>query len=290
MDISGTTVVRKNDGALAGRRILVTRSSAQAGVLSELIRHEGGEPVELATILVQPTKDWAAVDAALRELAGYEWVVFSSVNAVRIWMDRLHSLMLDRRATVDVRIAAIGPATADALRVAGVGVDLVPLESVAESLVEALIREGIAGQRFLLPQATEARKVLANGLEAAGALVTVVAVYDTLPVAADAKSALAAIHSDRIDAVTFTSSSTVRNFARLVGGEDVGAVLQRTRVACIGPITATTAQELGIRVDAVATEHTMRGLVLALCEILGRDPFEESRNDCRQVTQTIGEE
>jgi len=277
-------------GALDGRRILVTRARTQAAVLAGLLRREGAEPVELATIHIQLLDDWLLVDAALRDLAGYDWVVFSSANAVGIWVARLHALGLDARAMANVRIAAIGSATATALRQADVRVDLLPSEAVAESLLAALRVNGVAGRKVLLPQATAARKLLARGLEAAGAAVTVVALYDTLPAPEDARAALSEIAIGRIDAVTFTSSSTVRNFARLVGTEDVAALLQSTKVATIGPITATTARALGIRVDAVATNHTMPGLVLALCELLDREPSAESSNHGRQVAQTIGEE
>jgi uroporphyrinogen-III synthase len=255
-----------------------------------LLRREGAEPVHFATIRIQPIDDWSAVDTTLRDIIHFDWVVFTSANAVRIWMERLHTLMLDARAMATVRVAAIGPVTADALQVAGVHVDLIPPESVAESALAALCAEGVAGQRILLPQAAAARKVLADGLEAAGAAITAVPLYDTLPVQEEVGAVLSEIATGRIDAVTFASSSTVRSFAGYAGAKEVVALLRGIKVACIGPITATTAREIGIRVDAVAAEHTIPGLVAALREVLPRDEFVESRNLSTHESQTAGEE
>ena len=290
MDGETRTTVSGEAGPLAGRRILVTRAQSQSAGLSELLRREGAEPVQFATIRIQTINDWSAVDAALHDITRYDWVVFTSANAVRIWMERLHTLTLDRRALASVRVAAIGPATADALRVAGVNVDLVPSESVAESALAALCSEGVVGRRFLLPQAAAARTVLADGLEAAGAAVTMVPLYDTLPAQEDAGTVFSEIASGRIDAVTFTSSSTVRSFAQSAGAMDVAPLLRGTKVACIGPITATTAREFGIRVEVVASEHTIPGLVAALREILPRDEFVGTWNPITRESKTAGEE
>lgn len=290
MDGASGTTVSGEAGALAGRRILVTRAQSQSAGLSELLRREGAEPVHFATIRIQPTDDWSAVDAALREVSHYDWVVFTSANAVRIWMERLHTLILDARVMASVRVAAIGPATAEALRVAGVQVDLVPPEYVAESALAVLGAERVSGRKILLPQAAAARTVLADGLEASGAAVTVLPLYDTLSAQGDAGAVLSEIASGRIDAVTFTSSSTVRSFAQYAGATDVAPLLRGIKVVCIGPITATTARGLGIRVDAVAAEHTIPGLVAALREILPRDELVESRNLSTHESQTAGEE
>jgi uroporphyrinogen III methyltransferase/synthase len=257
---------------LTGRRILVTRAREQVRGLSELIRREGGEPVELPTIRIHPPDDWSDVDAAMDALSTYDWVVFTSVNGVKLWMERMRERGVDVGAFGDARIAAIGPATDRELQEYALRADLVPREFIAESVLEALLRSGVEGKRFLLPRAAEARELLARGLEAAGAAeVTELPLYDTLPGSADAAPVLAQLHGGRIDAATFTSSSTVRNFARLAGGaEQASAALARTTVVCIGPVTARTARELGIRVDAEAAEHTMPGLVEALEVALGR--------------------
>ena len=251
-------------GGLRGRRILVTRSREQASELSNLIRREGGEPVEFPTIRIRPPDDWSEVDRAIRQLPEYDWVVFTSVNAVRIWMDRLAALGLDADAFAGVRVATIGPATAEELQARGVGADLVPPEYVAESVLESLLLTGVEGKRFLLPRAAEARELLARGLEEAGAQVTEIKLYTTLGEAGDAGPVLRMLERGELDAVTFTSSSTVRNFVRRLRENQAEPVLHRTRVVCIGPITANTARELGIRVDAEAPEHTIPGLVKAL--------------------------
>lgn len=258
-------------GALRGRRILVTRAREQASVLSTLIRDEGGEPVELPTIRIRPPDDWTAVDAAMDGWGRFDWVAFTSVNGVEIWMRRAAERELEARSFGAARIAAIGPATARALRAHGLRANLVPPRYVAESLLDELLRAGVRGKRVLLPRAAEARKLLAEGLRGAGAEVVEVALYDTLPDTGTGCSVLAELEAGAIDAATFTSSSTVRNFAALAGEGRAAQVLTRTRVVCIGPVTAATARDLGIRVDGEAEEHTIPGLVEELKRRLAQD-------------------
>ena len=246
---------------LFGKRILVTRTRSQAGVLSRLLAERGAEAIELPTIEIGPIDDHRELDDAIRNLGRYEWVVFSSANAVRAVFDRLRIIGLDARAFHGARVAAIGSTTADRLAERGIAADFVPEELVSEAMVDGLRRQGLESGRVLLPSADIAREALAEGLSALGATVDEVAVYRTLP----ADGVEARIHhvlADGVDVATFTSSSTATNLVRLLDGSVDR--LSGATIACIGPITATTARELGLKVDIVATEHTIPGLVDAL--------------------------
>lgn len=236
---------------LFGKRVLVTRTRAQASTLSHLLRRRGASPIEVPTIeIVEPVED-APVAAAIEHLADYEWLVVTSPNGASRFCDRLP----DARALGGVRIAAIGPGTAQALADRNLVADLVPDRYVAEGLLEVFPPPERSG-RVLLARAAEARDVLPEGLADAGWLVDVVAVYRTVrpePV----PSVRAAVAE--ADVVTFTSSSTVRHFVELFGVEAMAPT-----VACIGPVTASTARELGVSVTVEAPTHTIAGLVEAL--------------------------
>ena len=239
---------------LFGRRVVVTRSRAQASSLVERLRALGAETVELPTIEIGDAADGGeALRAAAGRLSSYGWVVFASVNAV----ERLFACVHDARAFGAARVAALGPGTAAALAAHGVVADLQPLSAVAESLVESF-PEGRG--TVLLPQAAAARPVVADGLRAKGWDVDVAEAYRTVP-AQPSQEALAA--AAKADAVAFTSSSTVTSFLALAGAGALPPV-----VACIGPVTAATAAEHGVRVTVVAAEHTVDGLVDALVEAL----------------------
>jgi len=239
---------------LFGRRVVVTRAREQASALSERLAALGAEVIELPTIaVVDPVDAGVALRAAAERVADYDWVAFSSANAV----ERFCALLHDARAFGPARVAAMGTATAEALRRFGIEADLVPERFVAEGLVEAFP----AGPgRVLLPQAAVARDALTEGLQSKGWDVEVVEAYRTEPVQPDDATVAAA---RRADAVTFTSSSTVRNYVDAVGVDAVPPV-----VACIGPVTAETAKELGLRVDVVAETSTVDGLVDALVAAL----------------------
>ena len=241
---------------LFGRRVVVTRARAQASSLVERLTGLGAETVELPTIEIADAADGGeGLGAAADRLGTYDWVVFTSVNAV----DRLFGGVRDARAFGLARVAAVGPGTATALAGRGVVADLVPETAMAESLVEALPRASGAGRVFL-PQAADARPVLAEGLRAKGWQVDVVEAYRTVA-ARPSEDALAA--ATKADAIAFTSSSTVTSWLALVGAGALPPV-----VACIGPVTAATASEHGVPVTIVATEHTVDGLVDALVAAL----------------------
>ncbi len=248
---------------LFGKRVLVTRSRAQASALSDLLSRRGALPLELPSIEIKALEDCAGLDAALRDLgrSGYQWVVFTSANAVEAVFQRLDALGLDTRAFGAARVAAIGPATAAALRQRGIRADLTPEEALSEAVAASLERQGVAGKRLLLPRADIAPEALAHRLVAQGALVHEVPAYRTVVPEASRRRA-AEVLAEGIDIVTLTSSSTARNLADLLAGDL--SLLSRATFACIGPVTASTARELGLKVDIVAREHTIPGLVEAL--------------------------
>ncbi len=246
---------------LFGKRVLVTRATDQASRLSRLLREYGAEPVELPAIRIVPPEDFGALDSAVERLDRYDWVIFTSVNGVDTFFDRMATLGKDARAFGRSRIAAIGTATADRLGEHGLRADFVPERFVAEEVMAGLIERGIAGKHVLLPRAELARDVLPDGLRAAGADIDVVVAYRTLP-AEPSPEALRRVEAGEIDIVTFASSSTVRNLVSLLGGRT--ELLERSFIACIGPITARTAADLGLRVDLVAEEYSVPGLVGAL--------------------------
>ena len=252
---------------LLGVRVLVTRAAEQADALATLLRERGAEPIELPVIRFVPPDDTGPLDAALARASDYDWVVFTSVNGVDAALARLGAMGRGPEALRGPQIAAIGSATAGRLRVAGLGIAFVPDRFVAEAVLAGLIERGVAGRRVLLARAERARDVLPEGLRAAGATVDVVVAYRTLP-GVPAPAALARVRSGDVDVVTLTSSSTARNLAALLG--DDLAALGHARVVCIGPVTADTARELGLRVDAVAQDYSIPGLVDAIVHLRQR--------------------
>ncbi len=248
---------------LSGRRVVVTRARAQAGPLRALLEAEGAEVVEFPTIRIAAPDDPGPLDAAIARLQEYAWVVFTSQNAVAALCDRMRALEAGAKRLRSVHVAAIGPGTAGALRAAGLRVDLAPAEFRAEALVQAFAGTDLRRARVLLPRAAAARDALPAGLRAQGAIVDVVPAYRTDVERSHAPEVRWRLLHERLDAVTFTSSSTVRNFAELVG-TDAPRLLGATVVACIGPVTAETARDLGFPVGTVARDYTLRGLVEAL--------------------------
>lgn len=244
---------------LFGKKIIVTRSREQASVLSEKLEELGAEVVEFPVIKIVPPKDTTAVDEAISKLDSFDWIVFTSANGVERFIQRLFELSLDVRAIGRAKLAAIGPATASALEHYGLRVDYIPSEFVAEAVVREF--PDPSGKHILIARAKDAREILPEKLEELGADVTVATVYETVVEDSDADIVREMIAEGEINAVTFTSSSTVKNFVSLLNGTKVPTDVT---IACIGPITADTARELGFEPDVVAEEYTIDGLVTAL--------------------------
>jgi len=250
-----------NSSPLEGKRVLVTRPAHQSDQFAQALRAAGAEPILAPVIALTPPDDPVAAAQAVDRAAEYAWVVFTSANGVRTFFERLDARREDARAFGNAKIAAIGIQTSHALRAHHVYADLVPQSYIAESLAEALITASKPGDRILLFRAQEARDVLPERLQNGGRDPHVVAAYKTVfiddPHFAE-KVALA-------DILTFTSASTVRGFSYNLAGDVAAAHAASEKiVACIGPITAQTARDIGMHVDVVADEFTANGLLTAL--------------------------
>lgn len=244
---------------LHGKRVLVTRAKGQNEDFMRQLAELGAIPVELPTIQIVPPADPTPLDRTLTRVTTYDWLIFTSANAVEHVWQRLLLLGKTMSDLQTVRLAAIGPATAASLAQLGLTIELMPPEHIAEALLEAM--PDIAGQRILLPTANIARPTLAKGLRAKGAFVDWVVAYQTQPAAAppDLKARLA-----RVDILTFTSSSTVQNLVDMLKANDVMDIISVATIACIGPKTAQTVRDLGLPTHIVAKQHTISGLIESL--------------------------
>ena len=261
---------------LFGRRVVVTRARAQAGELSHELEALGAEVFEFPTIEIQPPGDFGPLDGAIRELDSFDWIVFTSVNGVEAFVERLGHHGLDLRAVPRrVKVAAIGPATTHRAEEAGLRVDVTPEEYRAEALIAALRGDSFEGKRVVIPRAKVAREILPEKLREAGAEVVVPPAYESVPSSEGKQRLEELLEKGEIDCVTFTASSTVQNFVRAFGGEEAARLLSGTRVACIGPITAETARKYGLRVEAEAGEYTIPGLVDAVVELFAASGVDE---------------
>ncbi len=246
---------------LFGRRILVTRAREQASVLTAALESLGAEPLEFPTISVVEPRDFAPLDRAVKNLGVYNWVIFTSVNGVYAFFQRLRDQHKDLRELYGAKICAIGPKTREALEGYGLLVDYVPGEFRAEEILKMLRGKVAAGDRVLLPRADIARKILPQALAGLGAVVDEVTAYRTVTGPGQGGRIVEMLKNREINVITFTSSSTVRNFVNMLGVPDIKDLLADVIIACIGPVTADTARGLGIRPSLVAREYTIDGLV-----------------------------
>ncbi|WP_028129683.1 uroporphyrinogen-III C-methyltransferase [Selenomonas sp. AE3005] len=249
---------------LFGKRILVTRARSQASKLTAKLENLGAEVIEVPAITItDPVDLYAALDQAIGQLQDYHWVMFTSANGVKHFFARLLQAGKDARALGYAKIAAIGSATAAELKKYGLVADVVPGEYRAEGIIEAMKGKLPPHAKILLPRAEEAREILPEKLREMGAEVDVVSAYRTVCAAADGEALTSELNEGRIDMVTFTSSSTVKNLVNIIGSADL---LNGVKTACIGPVTADTAKSLGIEPDIIAKEYTIDGLVEAICK------------------------
>ena len=257
-------VRRRRARPLAGRRIVITRRREQTEGLREALRKKGATVVEFPTIALATPRSWRPLDETIRRLKSYNWVVFTSANGVDSFWQRLARQGKGARALRRARIAAIGPATAAALKRHRVRATVVPDEYRAEGLIKALEKEHWQGQRVLLARAAAARAVLPQALRRQGARVDVVDAYRTVLPPVGKRRIHKVFGRRKPDAITFTSSSTVRNFFALLGRPQARRALASVAVASIGPITSRTARALGLRVGVEANPYTVPALVTAL--------------------------
>ncbi len=261
-------------GPLAGKRIVVSRARDQAEALSFPLRELGAEVLEIPFIEIRPPASFRALDDSLRQIHNYDWLILTSVNGVKALAGRIRHLGLDALNFVHLKVAAIGPATEQALEAEQFQVDVVPDKYVAEAVVSSL-RAQVKGQRILLVRAKIARDVIPEELRRAGAVVNVVEAYETVAPEASRSRLQAALQdsSKKPDVITFTSSSTVRNFVSLLNLEEDGRparppILEGVKLASIGPVTSVTLRQLGLPVDIEAREYTVPGLVRAIVAAL----------------------
>jgi uroporphyrinogen III methyltransferase/synthase len=251
---------------LYGKRIVVTRAREQASEFLVGLRACGAECIEFPTIQVVPPRTWEPLDKAFMHLERYQWMVFTSVNGVKYFFDRLESLGFDLRELRDIKVGAIGPKTAEAVAKRGIRPDLVPDEYRAEAVVEAFKDWDIKMAKILLPRAAEAREILPVALTQMGAFVDEIPVYQTVKPSHDKARVRGMLENGEIDMVTFTSSSTVTNFVEMFRQESelFQGWMSKVIVACIGPITARTAEDKGLSVSLMPEEYTIDALTHAI--------------------------
>ena len=251
---------------LFGRRVLITRTRQQASGLHALLEEEGAEVIELPTLEIVDGASPLLIERVVEALADgeYAWVIFTSANGVRRFFHYVQEAGRDARAFHDSKVAVIGPGTAEALAEFGIRPDAMPQEYVGEGLAGLFSSHELARRRVLVPRAEGARKELIDGLRAQGAEVEEVPLYNSEVPGSPDPSIVQQIQAGEIDIITFASSSAVRNLLKMLGGDAEG--LRRATIACIGPITAQTAERCGLSVAVQATEHSVPGLVAALRE------------------------
>ena len=253
--------------ALFGRRIVVTRTREQSSELTMQLEEHGAECLEYSTIHIEPVDDYTLLDQAIDRMGDYQWVLFTSLNAVTYFFQRLALLGLDSRHLAGPKIAAVGKATAEELLRYGIRVDLIPEKFTGEGLAEALVQSQVAGSRILLPRALKAGDLLPETLTDAGATVTVAPVYRNVPPQGRKEELREQLESGTVDLVTFTSSSTVTNFLTMLDARDqdeLHRLLNGVAIAAIGPVTAATLQEHGLHVDIQPRRYTIADMVRAI--------------------------
>jgi uroporphyrinogen III methyltransferase/synthase len=248
---------------LFGKRIVVTRPPHSAGRLGELLEAEGAEVLYLPTIAIEPPPSWEPLDQAIEGIASFDWVAFTSANGVEQFFRRLVLQRKDARSLANAKVAAIGPETAESLRRHGIEPDLVPETFQGEGLVEDFRDRLRPGSKLLLPSALGAREVVADGLRRLGATVVVAPAYQSVPVTKGGDTLLSGLERERIHAVTFTSSSSVRHFMALLP-DDGPRILKGVIIACIGPVTAETARTFGLEPAIVPMQSTVPALADAI--------------------------
>jgi uroporphyrinogen III methyltransferase/synthase len=255
---------------LIGKRILITRARDQSAEFSKRLRTLGAEVIEFPTIEILPPIRWEKLDQAIDQLKSYDWIIFTSANGVNFFGERLKEKGKDHRLLSSLKVCAIGPATAYQLKEKGILVDYTPKEFIAEAILKGFEMMAIKGKRILLVRAKVARDILPKGLGKMGAEVDVVEAYRTVKPKGSSKRLKQLLIDGGIDAITFTSSSTVNHFAQLLKKEDLKKLLKGIAIACIGPITARTAKGWGMRVQIQPKQYTIPALTQAIAEYFSK--------------------
>jgi uroporphyrinogen III methyltransferase/synthase len=262
---------------LAGKTVLVTRAPEQASEFSALLRERGASVVEVPTIEIVPPESWAAADRAIDQLAGYDWLILTSTNAVERFLGRVRERRGDLADLASLQVCAVGPKTRAAIERAGLTVAFQPSVFRAESLVDEAGPRAWSGARVLFARAAEGRDVIPEAMRRSGATLDLVSVYRTVPSPAGRERLRELLAAGALDAVTFTSGSTVDSFVALLEPAQLAALRGRVVVACIGPVTADAARAAGLTVDVLAKEATMPALADALAAHFGGGDLTRSR-------------
>jgi len=249
---------------LLRKRILITRARDQSAEFATHLRDLGAEVIEFPTIEIVPATSWKELDRAIDQLKFYHWLIFTSANGVNFFWERWNEKDKDHPFPSSLKVCAIGPATAYQLKEKGIRVDYTPKEFIAEAILEGFEKMAIKGKRILLARAKVARDVLPKGLRKMGAEVDVIEVYRTVKPRGGSKRLKQLLTDGRINAITFTSSSTVNHFAELLKKEDLKKLLEGIVIACIGPVTARAAKGWGMRVQIQPREYTIPALTQAI--------------------------
>ena len=252
---------------LFGKRIVVTRTREQASDLVAKLEENGADCLEYSTIHIEPVVDYSRVDQAIEHIGDYQWLLFTSLNAVTYFFKRLYEKERDSRHLAGPKIAVVGKATAEELKKYGIKADLIPEKFTGEGLAEALMQTRVSGTRILLPRALRASEILPETLIDAGAAVTIAPVYQNVPPQGRKDELREQLQNGTIDLVTFTSSSTVDNFLTMVDardGEELHQLLDKVTIAAIGPVTAETIRKHGLHVDIQPQRYTINDMVQAI--------------------------
>jgi uroporphyrinogen III methyltransferase/synthase len=259
------TTLKKNS-LLKGKKILITRPVEQAKGFIKALKVQGAQPISFPTIRIISPRGWSKVDKAIEHLSGYDTLIFTSVNGVKFFFQRLNEKGKNIGPLKKLKMVAIGPKTAAAIERRHLRIYIVPQKFQAESIVEALEKTGITGKRFLLPRAEKARDVLPKEIRKRGGHIDVVTVYRTGKGEGNIQEVKELFRKKLIDVITFTSSSTVKNFVELLAEKNISKMIKDSVVASIGPVTAATALSLGIKTDIMPPKYTVPGLVKAISE------------------------
>ncbi len=259
---------------LFSKKIIVTRTREQASELVAGLEEFGANCLEYSTINIKPVDSYSVLDEELERLNEYHWILFTSLNGVKYFFERLYSKGMDARDLKGPDLAVVGKSTADYLLQFGLNADLIPSVFTGEGLAEALLDQGVEGRNILIPRALLGREILPETLRGAGAQVTVAPVYQNCPAEVDKKSLRKELESGDIEMITFTSSSTVRNFLEMIDAdspEELQKILAGIKIAAIGPITGKTITDRGLQVDVQPEKHTIPGLIQAIVDYYSGD-------------------
>jgi uroporphyrinogen III methyltransferase/synthase len=254
-----------NKKTLMGKRILITRAREQSGEFAVQLKNLGAEVIELPTIKIVPPLQWKQLDQAIDRLEFYHWIIFTSVNGVKLFWQRLREKGRDH-FPASLKVCAIGPATANQVRGKKISVDYIPKEFIAEAILKGFDKKAMKGKKILLARAKKARDILPRGLRKMGAEVDVVEAYRTVRPKGGSKQLRQFLSEGKIDVITFTSSSTVDHFVELLKKEDLKKRLKGIAIACIGPVTAKIAKGWGLKVHIQPKQYTIPGLTQAIVD------------------------